>query len=76
MSKLKCWEKVGENTWYSKVLGQKIITKKEGVILKEIEADDQYSPKSHWAVFEIKKTKNKSQSLKFANEYMKDHDRC
>ena len=74
MGKLKCWKKDVNLDW-AKVFLQK---KKDGDVVTVTRYNDGW----HSAIFPnkggmIKKEKlTESQALKFANKYMKEHDKC
>lgn len=65
------WCQFGLNTWYSKDLGQIIITKDDEVISSQIEADGQHSPHYHWVDVLLKKTRSEAESIAFVQDYIK-----
>jgi len=70
MEKLKCWKRVEKlkdrNTFYNKNKSLNIFVFKE--------KNKWYSDLDNGKPFNVFKTKN--QALKFANKYMKKHDKC
>jgi len=74
MTKLKCWKKISEK--YDRIVFKKdgekyrvYVGKKEGYLQ---DYEDWYIVHKSFA----KDFKSKSQALKFANKYMKNHDKC